>query len=391
MEPEELRRRLWDMLGIPRQRCPLDPEGRGALELEGMVVEKWVWTSEPGSRVPSVLYRPADPVLPMPAVAMTCGHGGSKSQWQYVYVPQVYARLGLACLVLDPIGEEERHCQGKLGTRAHDPEAVHLRADAAGRLIMGKLVFDTMRGLDFLFSRDDVDPLRVGVAGNSLGGAKASWMLALDVRLRLALVSGWAYGDLMVRYGKFCTRVPNQRLRRLCSWPEFLALAAPRCAVRVLNGDADVIIDRDGDGTAWRQTRAAVAQAAELFAARGAPDGISCWFEAGGGHRPYHGYPEALASIHRHLGTPGWSLEQIRALPTINSGAWCDASGVVLEKLYGTELHQRGAALPDVGVRQLTPRQLTCLRDDEAGAPEYTLEGWLDAIDPGGGGDARPT
>ncbi|MDP6749872.1 MAG: hypothetical protein QGH37_23160 [Candidatus Poribacteria bacterium] len=36
---------------------------------------------------------------------------------------------------------------------------------------MGKLVFDTMRGIDFLLQRDDIDPERIGVAGNSLGGA----------------------------------------------------------------------------------------------------------------------------------------------------------------------------------------------------------------------------
>lgn len=176
MESEELRSQLRGMLGIPAERCALAPEFRGRLERDGFTVEKWIWTSEPGSRVPSVLYRPADLSGPAPAMVTTCGHGGSKSQWQYTYVPQVYARMGLICLVLDPIGEEERHLRGELGTRAHDPQEVHERADAAGRLMMGKLVFDTIRGIDFLLSRDDVDAQRIGVGGNSLGGAKASWM-----------------------------------------------------------------------------------------------------------------------------------------------------------------------------------------------------------------------
>ena len=47
---------------------------------------------------------------------------------------------------------------------------------------MGKLVFDTMRGVDFLMERDDIDHRRIGVAGYSLGGAKAAWMAALDPR-----------------------------------------------------------------------------------------------------------------------------------------------------------------------------------------------------------------
>jgi hypothetical protein len=74
------------------------------------------------------------------------------------------------------IRDEKRHRAGQMGTRAHDPEHVHCTADAQGRLIMGKLVFDTMRGVDFLESLPWVDSDRMGVAGLSLGGAKAGWM-----------------------------------------------------------------------------------------------------------------------------------------------------------------------------------------------------------------------
>ncbi len=382
VEPNErtrgdgLRQDLTDLLGIPSERCDLAPEARGTIEREGIVIEKWIWTSEPGSRVPSVLYRPRASSQKMPAVVITCGHGGSKSQWQFVYVGQLYARLGIACLVLDPVGEEERHILGGMGTRAHDPEPVHDAADQAGRLLMGKLVFDTMRGIDFLQSRSDIDADRIGVAGNSLGGAKATWMLALDTRLKLALVSGWAVSDYMTQTGKFCTRIPNQRLRERCDWPEFLSLAAPHCAVLFLNGDADTIIDREGDGTAWEGTQRALADASPNF-----DDGrLACWFEPDGGHRPYHGYKVALEWIHRHLGTPGWTLEKIRELPTVNSGQWCDGQGIELEKLYGTPLHQRGATLPDLGLKHI-PHDLACLRPDEIGNPQYTLEGWLDSFE----------
>ena len=84
--------------------------------------------------------------------------------------------------------------------------------------------------------------------------------------------------------------------------------------------------------------------------------------------------------IHRHLGTPGWTLEQIRALPTLNSGEWCDAQGVQLERLYGTPLHQRGATLPDLGLRRASRRDLSCLTAGELGAPAFTVEGWLSSI-----------
>lgn len=375
-DPNSLRQKLHTLLGIPTTRCDLAPESRGQLEHDGIIIEKWIWTSEPGSRVPALLYRPKNPRPQMPAIVITCGHGGSKSQWQYVYVPLIYAHLGLACLVLDPIGEEERHITGNMGTRAHDPESVHNCADHAHRLIMGKLVFDTMRGIDLLLTRKDIDPNRIGVAGNSLGGAKATWMLALDTRLRLGLVSGWGYGDHLTIHGKFCTRIPNQRMRELCNWNDFLSLPAPHCAVFILNGDADVIIDDIGDNTIWNQTR----QTVQTVSAQFPNSHIACWFEPNGGHRPYHGHKIALEWIHNHLGTPNMSLEQIRALPTIQAGTWCDNNHIPLEKLYGTSLHQRGTTLPDLNLTAISRKHLACLTPNEVGDPQYTIEGWLQTI-----------
>jgi dienelactone hydrolase len=376
----ETRRWLGEMLGLPRTRVPLDTQRRGQFEWDGLVIEKWLFTSEPGSRIPAVLYRPKQPAGRMPAIVLTFGHGGSKSQWQYSYAAQLFARMGLACLALDPIGEEERHREGNLGTRAHDPKSVSDRADQAGRLVMGKLVFDTIRGIDFLMERDDIDPQRIGVAGNSLGGAKAGWMAAVEPRIKLAIVSGWAYHDITLQ-SKYCTKLPNERMRQRLSWTDYAALAAPHGAVLILNGDADGIIDRDMDGSAWRGTREVVEAAALVYAQQGASGRLRAWFEPGGGHRPYFLYKEALEWIHQHLGTPAMTLQQIRALPMVNSGVWCDAHGIRLEKLYGTDLHQRGATLPDLGLRPTPREQLACLKPDELGSPEFTIEGWLQQIE----------
>jgi hypothetical protein len=393
------------MLGIPEKRVPLDAERRGQVESNGVVIEKWVLTSEPGSRVPAVLYRPTEPVefvpgrtrdrpekspsnsqslagsttqAKTPAIVLTFGHGGSKSQWQYNYAGLVYAKLGLACLAMDPLGEEERHRQGRLGTRAHDPKDVSDRADRAGRLIMGKLVFDTMRGIDFLLERDWIDPDRIGVAGNSLGGAKAGWMAAIEPRIRMAIVSGWAYDDVTLR-SKYCTRLPNERMRERLSWTDYASLAAPDCAVLIANGDADGIIDK-GDRSVWERTRQVVSRTSNVYRTLGTPGGIRAWFEADGGHRPYFVYRQSLEWIHQHLGTPAMTRQQIRDLPTVNAGQWCDSHRIQLERLYGTPLHQRGASLPDLGLHPTPRRELSCLKPGELGSPNFTVAGWLDEI-----------
>ena len=376
---QSTRQKLLKVLGIPNDRVALNAEKRGESEHDGVVLEKWVFTSEPGSRLPAVLYRPKSSPGPMPAVVLTFGHGGSKSQWSYNYAGMLYAKLGVAVLAIDPIGEEERDVRGRLGTRAHDPEIVNSQADKAGRLIMGKLVFDTMRGIDFLCQRKDIDSTRLGVMGNSLGGAKASWMAALEPRLKMAIVCGWAYDDITI-HSKFCTKLSNERMRRLCSWPEFAALAAPGCALLIMNGDADWVIDQNRDGSAWTGTKAVFADAARASKALGGEGKIEAWFESQGGHRPYFDYTKALEWTHQHLGTPGFTLHQIRALPTLNAGKWCDAHDVQLERLYGTQLHDRGATLVDLNLRPTPRNDLTCLRPSELGSPDFTIDGWLEVI-----------
>lgn len=378
---QQMRGRLAEMLGIPDRRISLEPDARGQFESDGVIVEKWVLAAEPGSRIPAVLYRPQRaPAERMPAVVLTYGHGGSKSHPAYNYLGQAFAKLNIVCLAIDPIGEEERHQELRRGTRAHDPEAVHQAAWNAHRPIMGKLVFDTMRGVDFLLTRDDVDPDRIGVAGNSLGGATAGWMAVLDTRLNFAIVSGWAFGPAVEKWGKFCTRVPNEQMRRMLQWHEYLGLAAPHCSVLVTNGDSDVIIDREGTGEAWRDTDAAVAQAEEIYAALGAPGGIKTWYEKGGGHRPYPAHPEVLAWTVSRLNPPDWAASDVRALPEINFGEWTESNGIVLERLYGTELHLKGATVCGLDITYIAPEQLRVLTAAESGAPEFTLAGWLQQI-----------
>ena len=48
---DRLRKEISSMLGIPDTRCDLSPDFRGSFSHEDIIVEKWVWTSEPGSKL----------------------------------------------------------------------------------------------------------------------------------------------------------------------------------------------------------------------------------------------------------------------------------------------------------------------------------------------------
>jgi hypothetical protein len=148
-----------------------------------------------------------------------------------------------------------------------------------------------------------------------------------------------------------------------------------------VNGDADWVIDKENDKSAWKGMDKSVTRAAGIYEQLGAPGKIETWYEAEGGHRPYIAYKEALEWIHKHLGTPTMTLEQIRALPTMNSGDYCDKNGIELESHYGTALHSRGATLPDIGIRRTPREKLSCLKPGELGSDDFTVEGWLKQIE----------
>ena len=69
-----------------------------------------------------------------------------------------------------------------------------------------KAIFNHMRSVDLLQSREDVDPNRIGVIGHSLGGHNAIFVGAFDSRLKVIVSScGWtpfAYYDIGVASSK---------------------------------------------------------------------------------------------------------------------------------------------------------------------------------------------
>jgi pimeloyl-ACP methyl ester carboxylesterase len=64
-------------------------------------------------------------------------------------------------------------------------------------------LWDLMRAVDILESRQEVDRQRIGVGGLSMGGEWTMWLAACDERLKVAVVSGW----MCTTEGVF--RVPN--------------------------------------------------------------------------------------------------------------------------------------------------------------------------------------
>jgi dienelactone hydrolase len=383
-----LRNRLWEILGRPAEGVEPAGEVRGRFVWGDIAVEKIVYEVEPGQSVPALLYLPLNVQPPFPAIVISMGHGESKTTPGPLYAGPLYAKLGIACLCADPIGEEERNLVGRQGTRAHDLPEVSVRSRAAGRKVMGKMVWDLMMGLNYLQTRSNIDSDRPGCAGVSLGGVVASYLLALDERLSVAIPAGYFFSpadrEVISSAGahKDCTRIPIDEFMRFMTNGELLGLAAPHCAVLTANGDSDTIIDSIGL-RAVHSLSEAVEDANRIYQLFETGDRIGMYVEPGGGHRHYYLAKPALLWAMRYLGPIRMSEVDLLHTPEVRFGDWADEHGVEIERRYNynTEAHFRGLRTVDLEVDPLPVEERRCLRDEEIGTPRFTLEGWLEAAE----------
>ena len=105
-------------------------------------------------------------------------------------------------------------------------------------LVMHKMLYDAMRGVDVLASLPEVDPERIGAAGHSLGAKEALYLGAFDERVKAAVASE---GGLTFRSTNWdAPWYLGERIRDE-SFPlnhhQLVALIAPR-AFLVLGGES---------------------------------------------------------------------------------------------------------------------------------------------------------
>jgi hypothetical protein len=60
-----------------------------------------------------------------------------------------------------------------------------------GRVLWGMMVYDSLKAMDYLVSRPDVDTQRLGTVGMSMGSSAAQWLGALDTRLKVVVDKGF--------------------------------------------------------------------------------------------------------------------------------------------------------------------------------------------------------
>jgi len=264
---KEARAKLWEILGLDlMEKCDLMPEVIERVEQKDYIREKVVIQTAPGLFDPLTVLLPKDlkPGDKRPVFMTAFGHGGARSNMASYATDEVptdprmaammnrigigpggcrqLVREGYIVIVADSRASGERHdfagVTGEFMDIGSDNPMNNV-ASAFGGCKLGFEVWDYMRIVDYLETRDDFDG-RVGVAGSSGGGHQAMFFAALDERVSTIHTAAWYYGfkDALIEipHNCSCNFMPN--LFKYFDVCDIGSMVAPR-AMQVETGMSD--------------------------------------------------------------------------------------------------------------------------------------------------------
>lgn len=191
MDVDARRQELFELLGDLPSREPrvssttLDVEDRGVFLLEKLSLDLNGIQS-----VPAYFVKPKNFLGRLPVVIYSHAHGGDyllgkdellngRSSLQNPPYASVLAELGYGVLAIDHWGFGER--------RGRTETAIFKEMLWKGHVMWGMMIFDSLRAVDYLISRSDVDPERLGALGLSMGSTMSWWLAALEPRVKVCI------------------------------------------------------------------------------------------------------------------------------------------------------------------------------------------------------------
>lgn len=185
-----VKEKLTRLIGTFPEKTPLNARVTGVIKKEDYKVEKVIYESIPGYYITAALFVPNKRKGKAPAVIYASGHteNGFRSEtYQHVIINLV--KKGFVVLAFDPVGQGERlqYYDEKEGKSRFGPTSEHSYSGAqcyiSGYSVTKYFVWDGIRSVDYLLTRKEVDPERIGMTGRSGGGTQTAFTAAVDERI----------------------------------------------------------------------------------------------------------------------------------------------------------------------------------------------------------------
>ena len=270
------------------EKTPLKARTTGGFERDTYRVEHIIFESRPDFLVTANLYLPKGLNRPAPGVVGTCGHSANgKAGETYQAFAQGLARQGYVVLLYDPIGQGERlqyvdsQYKGLVGSGTRE----HLQAGnqqfLVDEFIGSWRAWDGIRALDYLLTRDEVDPNHIGVTGNSGGGTMTTWLCGVEQRWTMAAPSCFVTTfrrNLENELPADTEQCPPRALALGLDHEDFIAAMAPKPVI---------LLGKEKDYFDARGLEAAYARLKRLWRLLDAEDNLALFIGP-----TYHGYSQ---------------------------------------------------------------------------------------------------
>ncbi len=187
----DTRQLLYSLLGdLPDRNRPISAQTVDSETFPNYHLEKLLLDLNGFEIVPAYFVKPLDTKGPLPTVLFNHSHGGEygigkdellngRVYSQKTPYVEALTKAGYAVLCIDHWCFGER--QGR--TEAETFKQMLWQ----GQVLWGMMVYDSLRAVDYLLTRADVDGSRLGTLGMSMGSNMAWWLAALDVRIKVCV------------------------------------------------------------------------------------------------------------------------------------------------------------------------------------------------------------
>jgi len=185
---EKSREKLYALMGdLPARNLPITSRTVTIDENSDFITENLILSLNGTEEVPAYFTRPKNGNEPYPVILFSHSHGGryhmgknellSPAPYGYpVSYAKAMADRGIACLAID------HWCFGERSGRTETSTFKSMLWK--GQVMWGMMVYDSLRAVDYLVSRGDVDASRIGATGISMGSTMSIWVAALDTRIK---------------------------------------------------------------------------------------------------------------------------------------------------------------------------------------------------------------
>ncbi len=241
-----IRQTLNDITGPFPEKTPLNARIVRTIDKGTYRVEHIIYESLPGFYVTSSLFLPSGLKKKnrAPAIIYVSGHsadGYRSSVYQHAILNLV--NKGFVVFAFDPVGQGERieypdpvKGESSVGGPTKEHSYPGAQAFITGSSQAFYMIWDGIRAIDYLLTRKEVDPARIGITGRSGGGTQSAYIAAIDDRIYAA-----APENYLTNYKRLLQTIGPQDaeqnmfniISRGLDHPDFLIVRAPKPALMI--------------------------------------------------------------------------------------------------------------------------------------------------------------